>query len=180
LNQGWESLDTTGQNGWEIQNFLVVDSGGLSKLYTVSSSGSIHIVDERSAGSDRLSLFAGVPATVYSIAPSVTTRQYAFGQLGRKKFSTYELHVESSESESSEGTISIDIENPDFSEALSTISALNGETLGVGEDTSLRGRIGNKRGYAAQIVLTPSNGRPKLRAVKLQASLTDPTITSKS
>jgi hypothetical protein len=31
-----------------------------------------------------------------------------------------------------------------------------------------------------QIVLTPSNGRPKLRAVKLQASLTDPTITSKS
>jgi len=180
LNQGWESLDTIGQVGWEIQNLLVVDSGGLSKLYTVSAAGALHIIDEREAGTDRLSIFAGVPATIYSINPSVTTRQYAFGQIGRKKFATYELHVESSTSESSDGSIAIDIENPDFSETLSTISSLNGGTLDVSEDASLRGRIGNKRGYAAQIVLTPTNGRPKLRAVKLQASLTDPTITSKT
>lgn len=180
LNQGWESLDTTGQDGWDIQNLIVGDTGGLSKLYTVSSSGSIHIIDERSTGNDRLSLYAGVSAASYPIAPSVTTRQYSFGQIGRKKFSTYELHVESSESESSNGSISIDIENPDYSETLTTISSLNDGVLPVAEDASLRGRIGNKRGYAAQLTLTPTNGRPKLRAVKLQASLTDPTITSKS
>jgi hypothetical protein len=179
LNQGWESLDTIGQNGWEIQNFLVVDSGGLSKLYTVSSSGSIHIIDERSTGNDRLSLFAGVAASIYPINSEITTRQYAFGQLGRKKFSTYELHVESSESESSNATILVEMENPDETVYVGNLSQLIGGRLPAGEDASARGRIGNKRGYGAQISIAPSSGRLKLRAVKLQASLTDPTITSK-
>jgi len=185
LNQGWESIDVTGdteiQSGWEIQNLLVVDDGGLSKLYTVSPSGSIHILDEIEDGYDLLSLFAGVPASSYPIyEPKVTTRQYTFGQIGRKRFSAYELHIESSASEDSNGSIDIEIENPDFNGQLSTISDLNSGNLGVGEDASLRGRIGNKRGYAAQITLSPTSGRPKLRAVKLQASVTDPTITSKS
>ena len=180
LNQGWESLDTINQNGWDIQNFLVVDSGGLSKLYTVSSSGSIHIIDERSTGNDRLSIFAGVPAFIYPISSEVTTRQYTFGQLGRKKFSTYELHVESSESESSNASILIEIENPDETIYVGNLSQLIGGRLPVGEDASARGRIGNKRGYGAQLAIAALSGRMKLRAVKLQASLTDPTITSKT
>ncbi len=48
------------------------------------------------------------------------------------------------------------------------------------QDASVRGRIGNKRGYGAQLSIVPLAGRPKLRAVKVQASTTDPTATSKT
>jgi hypothetical protein len=166
--------------GWDIQNLIVGDKGGAAALYTVSANGSIHIVDEREEGNDRLSLYAGVSATAYPISSSVTTRQYTFRDLGRKKFSAYELHVESSSSESSDGTISIELENPDATETLSTFAALAGTALPVAEDASLRGRIGNKRGYGAQLTIVPTNGRPKLRAVKMSAALTDPTISSKT
>lgn len=180
LNQGWESLDTVSEAGWDIQNLIVGDKGGAAALYTVSANGSIHIVDEREEGNDRLSLYAGVSATAYPISSSITTRQYTFKDLGRKKYSAYEIHVESSSSESSDGTISIELENPDASETLSTFAALAGAALPVAEDASLRGRIGNKRGYGAQLTIVPTNGRPKLRAVKMSAALTDPTISSKT
>jgi hypothetical protein len=137
-------------------------------------------VDAREDGNDRLSLFAGVPAAIYPISSEMTTRQYTFGTMDRKKFSAYELHIESSSSESSNATVSIEVENPDSTTALGTIADLLGGNLDTAEDASVRGRIGNKRGYGAQLSIAPSNGRPKLRAVKVQASITDPTATSKT
>lgn len=180
LNQGWESLDATGQTGWVIDNFLVAENSGLASLYTVSPSGSIHKVDDRSDGNDNLSLFAGISATIYPISSNVTTRQYSYGTMDRKKFNTYELHIESSASESSNATFSAEVENPDSTVSLGSLSSLLGSNLAVGEDASVRGRIGNKRGYGVQMTVAPSNGRPKLRAVKVQAMLTDPSISPAS
>jgi hypothetical protein len=177
LNQGWESIDSS-VSGFDIQNLIVGDSGGLSKLYAISSSGSIHIIDERSDANDRLAIFAGVPAASYPISSYVQSRQYTYGTMDRKKFSRFELHVESSESESSDGSVSVEVENPDSTESLTTISSLLGGNLAQAEDASLRGRIGNKRGYGAQIGFSPTNGRPKLRAIKLSAGITNPSITS--
>lgn len=180
LNQGWESVDEVYQGGWTIDNLIVGENSGLASLFTVSPNGSIHKVDAREDGNDRLSLFAGVPATIYPITSALTTRQYTFGTMDRKKFSAYELHIESSSSESSNATVSIEVENPDSTTALGTIADLLGGNLDTAEDASVRGRIGNKRGYGAQLSIAPSNGRPKLRAVKVQASITDPTATSKT
>jgi hypothetical protein len=180
LNQGWESLDTTGQTGWEIDNFVVAENSGLASLYTVSPNGSIHIVDSREDGNDNLSLFAGVSATIYPISSSVTTRQYNYKMMDRKKFNSYEFHIESSASESSNATFSAEVENPDSTIDLGTLSSLLGSNLAVAEDASLRGRIGNKRGYGIQMTVTPTNGRPKLRAVKVQAMITNPAISQAS
>jgi hypothetical protein len=180
LNGGWESLDMTGQTGWSISNFVVAENSGFASLYTISPSGSIHKVDGREDGNDRLSIFAGVPAAIYPIGSNVTTRQYSYGTMDRKKFNSYELHIESSSSESSNATIYSEVENPDSSTFLGFLSSILGSNLAVGEDASVRGRIGNKRGYGIQMTVAPTNGRPKLRAVKVQAMLTDPTISQAS
>lgn len=180
LNQGWESVDYVGQQGWAIDNLIVGENNGLASLFTISPSGSIHKVDAREDGNDRLSVYAGVPAASHPISSLATTRQYTYGTMERKKYSTYEVHLESSSSESSNASVSIEVENPDSTTALGTIADLLGGNLGVAEDASVRGRIGNKRGYGAQLSIAPSNGRPKLRAVKVQASTTDPTATSKT
>lgn len=178
LNQGWESIDTTGQNAWEINQLIVGDTGGLSKLYVVGSLGAIHIIDGREDNKDNLTLYAGIGAQAYPISSYATTRQYTMGTLDRKKFSSYELHVESSASQSSNASIAVETENLDSTEALTTIYDLLGNAnLSVAEDASLRGRIGNKRGYGAQLTFTPTSGRPKLRAVTLNAAITNLGIT---
>ena len=178
LNQGWESIDTTGQNAWEINQLIVGDTGGLSKLYVVGSLGAIHIIDGREDNKDNLTLYAGIGAQAYPISSYATTRQFTMGTLDRKKFSSYELHVESSASQSSNASIVVETENLDSTEALTTIYDLLGNAnLEVGEDASLRGRIGNKRGYGAQLTFTPTSGRPKLRAVTLNAAITNLGIT---
>ena len=75
---------------------------------------------------------------------------------------------------------SAEVENPDSSTFLGFLSTLLGSNLAVGEDASVRGRIGNKRGYGIQMTVTPTNGRPKLRAVKVQAMITNPAISQAS
>jgi hypothetical protein len=178
LNQGWESIDTINATAWDVQDMIVGDIGGLSNLYVVGSSGSVHIIDAREDAFDRLALYAGIPASNYSVASYVTSRQYTMGTIDRKKFSSYEIHVESSGSEASNASISFETENLDSTEALTSIYALlDNANLPVGEDASLRGRIGNKRGYGAQLTLTPTVGRPKLRAVNLNAALTNLGVT---
>lgn len=71
-------------------------------------------------------------------------------------------------------------ENLDSDFELGTISGILGEVLPVGEDSSLRGRIGNIRAYGMQLRYTPTAGRPKLRLVKLTASPTFRALTQAS
>lgn len=181
LNKGWESLDTN-QSGWDIQNLIVASresvGSGIGKIYTISSNGAIHTLDSREDGNDYISVFPGVAAQTYPISSSVTTRQYNFKNISRKSFSSYEIHVESSDSESSNANIGVVVENYDHEETLTTVNALlEGSNLAVSEDASLRGRIGNLRGYGIQMVFTPTNGRPLLRSVKVNAANTNAAIS---
>jgi hypothetical protein len=181
LNKGWESLDTN-QSGWDIQNLLVASSevtgSGFGRIYAISSNGSIHILDEREDAYDYISVSAGVAAASYAIESSVTTRQYNFGMISRKTFSDFELQVESSDTESSNGNIGVIVENYDHEETLTTVrDLLGGSNLDVSEDASLRGRIGNKRGYGIQVVFTPTNGRPILRTTSVTAGITNASIS---
>lgn len=181
LNKGWESLDTN-QSGWDIQNLLVASSeatgSGLGRIYAISSAGAIHILDEREDAYDYISVSAGVAAAAYAISSSVTTRQYNFGMISRKSFSDFELQIESSDTESSNGDIGVIVENYDHEETLTTVrDLLGGSNLDVSEDASLRGRIGNKRGYGIQVVFTPTNGRPILRTASVTAGITNASIS---
>ena len=179
LNEGWESLDIIDQIGWNVRNFVRAGAGGTNNLYVVNKDGGVHILDYREDDKDLLNLQIGGTAAAYSIYAELKTRQYTGGTMERKRFNSFELQAESSASNVSDVDISFITQNPDNDEDLESLSSLLGETLAISEDASVRGRIGNVRGYGGQFVFEPTIGRPKIRTVKLAAQLTDLGINSK-
>ena len=180
LNQGWESLDLIERGGWNISNFIVAGSAGDSSLYAVNSFGGINIIDKREDSVDNIYTYPGVSGTSYPISSYCETRQYVFDSPARKKYNTFEVHAESSLTNTSDAEIDIIAENLDQDVELGTLRDYLGDVLAVGEDCSVRGRIGNLRAYGAQIRFTPTQGRPKLRLVKLTASQTFRSTTQAS
>lgn len=178
LNNGWESVDTTQASGWDIENLIRAGAGSLNKLYAVNSFGGIHILEEREDDNDVVTAEAGALASTYKISSYVTTRQYTGGTMDRKKYNSFEIQAQSSETNNSDIDITFEAENPDSITAMDSFSTLLGETLAVGEDASVRGRIGNIRGYGGQFTLTPRIGRPKIRSLKVSSQLTDLSISS--
>ena len=179
LNQGWESLDIIEQNGWNVREFIRAGAGGLNSLYVVNKDGGIHILDYREDDKDVVNLQIGGTATAYPIYSELKTRQYTGGTMDRKRFNSFELQAQSSDSNVSDIAITFSAQNPDSEELLDSFATMLGETLPVSEDASARGRIGNVRGYGGQFSLAPTIGRPKIRTVKVAAQLTDQGINSK-
>jgi hypothetical protein len=169
LNQGWESLDIIDQEGWDVSNFIVSGAGGINKLYAVNRFGGVHTIDERVDGFDYIYTVPGGDSIPYPIEAEVVTRQYVFDDVGRKSFNSYEIHVESSEYEPSDGDITMISENIDKEAPMYSLAQSLEEDLPIGEDSSIRGRIGNIRAYGMQMKFVPTKGRPKLRMVKLEA-----------
>ena len=172
LNQGWESLDLIDQGGWNISNFIVAGSAGDAKLYAVNSFGGINVIEARVDDVDSIYTYPGVNSNAFPIASYCESRQYIFDSPARKKFNTFELHAESSDTNSSDARIDIIAENLDNDFTLGTLRDYLGDVLPIAEDCSVRGRIGNLRAYGAQIRFTPIQGRPKMRLIKLTASQT--------
>lgn len=172
LNGGWESLDSVGSNGWDVANFISAGSASIKKLYAVNRFGGVHILDEREDNVDRVYLLAGAAAQTVQISGYATSRQFTMNSSERKKFNNFSLHVESSASNQSDGTIEVETENLDSETELGTIYDYLGGFLAVSEDAEIRGRIGNIRAYGLQVTFTPTQGRPKLRMIKLSASPT--------
>ena len=179
LTQGWESVDTVDTPNWNVRNLIRAGSGSLNKLYAINSFGGIHIIDDRDDDKDLIINQVTFPAVAHNIVSYVTTRQYTAGTMDRKRYNSFELQLESSESNESDATISLETENPDSVEALDSVGTLLGGKLAVAEDASVRGRCNNVRGYGAQFTISPTQGRPKIRALKLTSQLTDLTISSK-
>lgn len=186
LNQGWESVDVVNDSRWNITGFVRSGAGTTNRLHVISKDGGIHMIDEATAGNnadyrDSLCLTIGSPTvlTDLSISGILTTRQYTYGTMDRKKFNSYELHLESASNFESDASLSLEVENPDESVTIGTVYDLNSYSyVPAGEDISIRGRVGNKRGYGAQFTVTPSRGRPKIRAVKSVAMLLDGAVST--
>jgi hypothetical protein len=177
LNQGWESIDIINNSNWNIIGFVRSGAGTTNRLHTVSKEGGIHMIDEVGTNAndyyDRvcLSLSASGTITTLDINSILTTRQYTYSTMDRKRFNSYELHLESASNVESDASLSMEVENPDSTVDVGNVFNLYGNYVPSGEDLSLRGRLGNKRGYGAQLTVTPSRGRPKVRAVKITGAL---------
>lgn len=180
LNEGWESLDVIEQGGWDVANFIVGSPNGINQLFAVNSNGGLHVMDSRLDDRDVIYTYPGYAAAPYFISSSALTRQFSFSSPERKKFNTVELHVESTDTNTSDATINGVFENIDENVVINTISGILGANLAISEDSSLRARIGNIRSYGAQIEFVPTAGRPKLRLVKLTASPTFRALTQAS
>jgi hypothetical protein len=178
LNKGWESIDSVSDPNWNIKEMFAGGSGADRGLYVISESGSIHRVDHRNDAVDLVSVSVGGTVTNLPIAASATTRMFNFGIMDKKRWNNYELHLQSSAVNLSDATLSAEIENADQIVDLGSISSKLGEQLAIDEDATIKGRIGNNRGYGLQFTFTPTAGRPRLRAIKVSGSTSSRSIQS--
>ena len=171
LNKQWESIDQVNDNNWNIEHLIVAGEGTQRLVYAINSLGGIHSIDSRVQGDDLVrTQISQVSDDPVPIKGSVTTRQYTLGNLNRKSWKEFELHVESSEDNDSDLDISAVTENPDATVPLRSLSQFNGSRLEIAEDVSIRGRIGNRRGHGIQFIFNNTVGRPKIRAIRTSGS----------
>ena len=156
---------------FHISNLIVAGEGDDRGVYITNDIGGLHKLEARIDGVDRIITQAGGTQTSPAIPASVTTRQYTLGTMDRKRWKEFDIHVQSSDSNSSNFDISIETENPDTNLTLGSLSSYNGSDLAVGEDVSIRGRIGNQRGYGLQLTINNTSGRPRFRALEVQGGL---------
>ena len=179
LNQGWESVDQVNSLDFNIRDMIVAQEGAKNKLYITTTEGGVHEVDGFDGG-DQISVFAGVsvPDTL-DVNSKLVSREYDADTLDRKHFSQAELHIKSADGLISNADISFSTTDPDGSRGSTSIRKLltPNADLPAGEDASLRTRI-RLRGFGCTTTVTPTEGRPIVRAIKLDARITDRSTTS--
>lgn len=180
INSGWESIDTVNSPAWNIRNLLRSNAGGLNKLFVVNSVGGVHQVDARLDAVDLVAVQTGDPGNQIAIVSRMATRAYTLNTIEKKRWGSYEVQIESSDTNASDANFTLITENPDNTASLKSASTLLGGVLPIGESASLEGRCGNKRGFSGQLIVQPTAGRPKIRTVKLTAQLTELGVSTKT
>jgi hypothetical protein len=170
INKQWESIDSVANDLFDFENLIVAGDGLSRGVYAVNSFGGVHRLEERVDGIDRITAdpsTAGAIST-HDVPAEVTTRQFTLKSIGRKKWNSFELSVQSSTERASDFTISAETENIDYNLGLGTLSSrLRGSLLDVDEDVSIRGRIGNSRAHGIQFTFNQITGRPRIRSLKV-------------
>lgn len=180
INVGWESVDTVNDLAWNIRNLLRSSAGGLNNLFVINSVGGVNQVDARFDAVDLIAVQTGNEGVTRPIVSKVATRAYTMGTIDKKRYGSFEVQMVSSDTNISNANFTLITENPDGTTVLKNAGVLLGSPLGIDESASIEGRCGNKRGYSGQLVIVPTQGRPKIRAVKLTAQLTDLGISTKT
>jgi len=167
LNKQWESIDSVNDPDFHITNMFVVGESDKRGVYITNDIGGINRLETNDSGTDQVILTTGGADENISILAVGTTRQFTLGKLDRKKWKSFEMHVESSTDNVSDFDISVECENIDRTISLGSLSSFHNNTLlEAGEDISIRGRIGNPRAYGVQFTINNTTGRPRLRAIK--------------
>jgi hypothetical protein len=177
LNKQWESIDQVNNDNYQVSNLLVLGEGDKRGVYAVNDIGGIHRIDHRVDGVDRVITQIGGTEESIQISGELTTRQYTLGTLDRKRWKQFDLHVQSSDTNTSDLNINFETENPDSTGNIGTLSHFNNEALAISEDVSIRGRIGNRRGYGIQFTFNNMIGRPIIRAIEVEGATTMRSIT---
>ena len=172
LNKQWESIDTVANDNYHISNLLVLGDGDKRGVYAINNIGGVHRLDVRTDGVDQVVTQIGQSDSPINIDASLTTRQYTLENLDRKRWKEFDIHVQSSDDNDSDFTINFETENPDSTDSLGNLSDFNGGVLKATQDVSIRGRIGNQRGYGIQFTLNNTTGRPIIRAIEVQGATT--------
>ena len=170
INKQWESIDFVDNALFDFEKLIVAGDGLSRGVYVVNSLGGVHRLEQRADGVDRVTAdpsTAGLIST-HNVPAEITTRQFTLKSIGRKKWNSFELSVQSSTERASDFTISAETENIDYNLGLGTLSSrLGGSLLDVDEDVSIRGRIGNSRAHGIQFTFNQITGRPRIRSLKV-------------
>lgn len=171
LNKQWESIDNVNSSDWDISNLIVAGEGSQRGIYAINRLGGIHKIDSRLQGEDLINVSIGGSNETKAVKGSITTRQYTFGNMSRKNWKEFQMHVESSADNVSNFDLSAETENPDGTFSLGTLNSFNGNAdLKKAGDVSIRGRIGNRRGHGIQFTVNNTQGRPRIRSLQTQGS----------
>ena len=176
VNGGFESIDSVNSIDFAIRELIVAREGAQNALYITTEEGGVHRVDSVEGG-DVVSVTPGQASDeTIPVISQLTTRQFDAETMDRKVFSRSEIHMKSNSSQT-DSAIEFITEDPDSTTASINASTLLGSTLADSEDASLRLRV-NKRGFGVQADIKPFLGRPYIRAVKVDARMTDRSTTS--
>lgn len=168
LHQEWESIDSIANSSWNYKKLMVAGDKNNRAVYTVNESGGIHQIDGAPDDTDVIITQAGGTQELIVVPGTCTTRSFTGGTISRKKWKSWDLHIESSAENMSNATFSGILEDIDSDISLRTLADYcAGTPLAISEDASLRGRFGNKRGYGMQFKIETTQGRPKVRALKV-------------
>ncbi len=183
LNKGWESLDTFGDNRFLVENFIIGSAGVRNNIYVVTSNGGLHQLEAQDSSSDRLSVSNTSNLVVSTeIQSSLTTRGYDLGTMERKRFTDAQVVMQNLPNEIGEYLISFASEDPDNAEEIGTTTKfLGGQILDAspeGETAGIRCRLAGIRGYTGSMILTRTEGSPKINSVKVAGSVTNRQIIS--
>lgn len=185
LNKGWESLDTYGDSRFLIKNFVIGSAGVRNNIYAVTGNGGLHQIDAVDSSVDRLNVSnVGSLLVTPTINASLTTRGYDIGTMERKRFTDAQIVMQNLAGETGEYMISFASEDPDnASEIGTTTQFLGGEILSPSspdeaETAGIRCRLGGIRGYTGTMILTRTQGSPKINSVKVAGSVTNRQIIS--
>jgi len=172
INKQWESIDSIDNADWDFTHLVVGGADAQRGVYCINRNGGVHKYESRSDDRDNYVIQVGEEAVSTQVDSSVVTRMFVLNSIDRKKWNNFDLHIESSSTNISDGNLEAITENIDDIIDLGTISDLNGEEIPIAEDVSLRGRFGNRRAYGLQFKLTATKGRPKFRSLKVAGATT--------
>jgi hypothetical protein len=183
LNKGWESLDTYGNSGFLITDFVTAGAGVRNDLYAVSSSGGIHKMEAADAQDDSISSeFGSATIDAEPINSSLTTRGYDLGTQERKRFTDFQTQIQSFPAGSpSTFNVSFSTEDPDNAFPIGSTNELIGDLSNTDQEeetANVRGRLGGLRGYTGTMILTRTSGSPKVHSVKISGAVSNRAIIS--
>jgi len=183
LNKGWESLDTYGNSGFLITDFVTAGAGVRNELYAVSSSGGIHKMEAADTQNDSISSeFGSTTLDVEPINSSLTTRGYDLGTQERKRFTDFQTQMQSFPAGSpSTFNVSFSTEDPDNAFPIGSTNELIGDLSNTDQEeetANVRGRLGGLRGYTGTMILTRTSGSPKVHSVKISGAVSNRAIIS--
>lgn len=185
LNKGWESLDTFGDSRFLIKNFVIGSAGVRNNIYAVTSNGGLHQLEAADSSVDRLNVSnVGSLLVTPTINASLTTRGYDLKTMERKRFTDAQIVMQNLAGETGEYMISFASEDPDNASDIGTTTQfLGGQILSPSspneaETAGIRCRLGGIRGYTGTMILTRTQGSPKINSVKVAGSVTNRQIIS--
>jgi hypothetical protein len=167
INKEWESVDTF-PTDFIIQNLLAMDYAGTQRLHCTSNLGAVYVMEENSTG-DQFGTNGAGTSMDNDIVGVLQSRGYTWGTMDNKRMNRVQLSGDFDSGDilvvTSRGY------NPDSSASAITFTATSST------DATLRG-TSRARGDYCTIDITTSAGRPEIRSLKGEASISDRTITN--
>jgi hypothetical protein len=162
LQTSWTSVDSF-PAGFQIDDFVTVLHGSSPqkrRLFAVSDKG-WHLMEEESSGVDTTGTIGTSLTTPNFVQAKLKTRSYALENIDVKRWRRGQLGCRVSNSD--QFTIKVNTIDPDRTNTVHTENA-------VGDAEKLiRFGTGRARGYAANVEIDVTQGRPSFRHVSLEA-----------